>query len=72
MRSSEMTTRQLDVVETVSPLRIVRLLHAAFRAVLFAGSMRAAHDAIEPPPALAFPLSRRARRHIRTARVSWW
>lgn len=67
-----MTMRQPDVVETVSPPRIVRLLLAAFRDVLFAGSIRAAHDAIEPPPALAYPLSGRARRHIRTARISWW
>jgi hypothetical protein len=35
-------------------------------------STRSACDAVRAPSALAFPLSGRALRHVRTARISWW
>jgi hypothetical protein len=40
--------------------------------LLGALSTRAATDAVQVPAGLAFPVSGRAKRHMRNARVSWW
>jgi hypothetical protein len=44
----------------------------ALRRLAACTSLDAAAEAVRVPEALATPLSARSRRHLRTARVSWW
>lgn len=48
------------------------LLGEALHALAASLSKKAAVDSVQAPRALSYPLTQRARRHMRSARVSWW
>ena len=55
-----------------APRSVFRGLLDTLNQVAECGSLAAATQAVQAPAALASPLPARTRRHMRTARVSWW
>jgi hypothetical protein len=66
--NTERPMTALPIPLTPRPLRVLRALRAWFKGE----PPRAAEEVVTAPEALAHPLSRRAKRHMRNARASWW